>query len=51
VAVVAIIPYNYFLARIERETEVIEQYATKLELVLDIQSNRRDKYEDSKKYA
>lgn len=35
VAVVTLIPYNYFLARIERETEKFEQYATKLELVLN----------------
>jgi biopolymer transport protein ExbB len=34
VAVVALIPYNYFLARIEREEEAIEEYATRLEMVL-----------------
>ncbi|HBE76198.1 MAG TPA: MotA/TolQ/ExbB proton channel family protein [Firmicutes bacterium] len=34
VAVITLIPYNYFLARVERETEVIEQYATRLELTL-----------------
>lgn len=33
VAVVTLIPYNYFLARIERETENIEQYATQVELL------------------
>jgi len=32
VAVVALIPYNYFLARIERETDLIETAATRLEL-------------------
>ncbi|QDR79866.1 tolQ: protein TolQ [Sporomusa termitida] len=35
VAVIALIPYNYFLARIERETEIIEHYATRLELALN----------------
>ncbi len=34
VAVVALIPYNYFLARIERETDAIEATATRLELAL-----------------
>ncbi|SDD58659.1 Biopolymer transport protein ExbB [Sporomusa acidovorans DSM 3132] len=34
VAVIALIPYNYFLARIERETEKIEHYATRLEIAL-----------------
>lgn len=34
VAVVTLIPYNYFLARIEREAEVIEAYATRLEIAL-----------------
>jgi biopolymer transport protein ExbB len=34
VAVVALIPYNYFLARIERETDVIEATATRLEAAL-----------------
>jgi len=34
VAVITLIPYNYFLARIERETEIIEQYATRLEYAL-----------------
>jgi biopolymer transport protein ExbB len=34
VAVVTIIPYNYFLARIEREAEAIETYATRLEIAL-----------------
>lgn len=35
VAVIALIPYNYFLARIERETETIEHYATRLEMALN----------------
>ncbi|MBP1763368.1 MAG: tolQ: protein TolQ [Firmicutes bacterium] len=34
VAVIALVPYNYFLSRIERETEVMEHYATRLEIVL-----------------
>ena len=34
VAVIALIPYNYFLSRVERETETIEQYATRLEMAL-----------------
>ncbi|MBP2643348.1 MAG: tolQ: protein TolQ [Firmicutes bacterium] len=34
VAVIALIPYNYFLSRIEKETENIEHYATRLEMAL-----------------
>jgi biopolymer transport protein ExbB len=34
VAVVTLIPYNYFLARIEREAEEIETWATRLEIAL-----------------
>ncbi len=34
VAVITLIPYNYFLARIEREAEAIEAYATRLEIAL-----------------
>lgn len=34
IAVITLIPYNYFLARIEQETEVIEAYATRLELAI-----------------
>lgn len=34
VAVITLIPYNYFQARIERETDTIELYATRLELAL-----------------
>ncbi len=34
VAVVTLVPYNYFLARIEREAEGIEAYATRLEIAL-----------------
>jgi biopolymer transport protein ExbB len=38
VAVVTLVPYNYFLARVERETEIIETYATRLELALNASS-------------
>jgi len=34
VAVTALVPYNYFLARIERQTDRMETMATRLELVL-----------------
>jgi len=34
IAVVTLVPYNYFLARIEQETEVMETYATQLELAI-----------------
>ena len=36
IAVIALIPYNYFLARIERESEAIEHYASRLELALNL---------------
>ena len=35
VAVITLIPYNYFLRRVERETETIEQYATRFELAFN----------------
>ncbi len=35
VAVVTLIPYNYFLTRVERETDVIETTATRLELAIN----------------
>ncbi|MCX5812951.1 MAG: MotA/TolQ/ExbB proton channel family protein [Proteobacteria bacterium] len=35
VAVITLVPYNYFLARVEREADVIETYATRLELALN----------------
>lgn len=50
VAVITLIPYNYFLARIERETEIIEHYATRLEIALE-KTPRSEDYENSKKYA
>ncbi len=34
VAVIALVPYNYFLARFERHTELIEYYATRMESAL-----------------
>lgn len=34
VAVITLIPYNFFLSLVERETERIEQYATKLQSFL-----------------
>jgi biopolymer transport protein ExbB len=34
VAVITLIPYNYFLARIEREADTMETYATRLEIAL-----------------
>lgn len=34
VAIITLIPYNYFMARIDREAESIETYATRLEVVL-----------------
>ena len=34
VAVIALVPYNYFQARIEQHTELIEYYATRLESAL-----------------
>jgi biopolymer transport protein ExbB len=35
VAVITLIPYNYFLNKIERESDIIETYATRLELALN----------------
>jgi biopolymer transport protein ExbB len=34
VAVITLIPYNYFLSQVEQETELIEQYATQLQAIL-----------------
>lgn len=51
VAVVSLIPYNYFLAKVEAETEVIEYQATKLEIALGRLPGGSEKYEDSKKFA
>lgn len=50
VAVFTLLPYNYFLACIERETEIIEYYATRLEIALE-KAPRSEGYENSKKYA
>lgn len=52
IAVVTLIPYNYFLARIDREIATIERYATRLEIIIDtLPYTRSDKHEDSKKFA
>ena len=40
VAVLTVIPYNYFLARMEQETEKMEQYATKTEAALQRESHQ-----------
>jgi biopolymer transport protein ExbB len=34
IAVITLIPYNYFLSRIERETDLIEVYSTRLEMAM-----------------
>ena len=34
VAIVTLIPYNYFRARVEEMTDVLEERATRLELLL-----------------
>lgn len=34
IAVITLLPYNYFLSRIERETDVIEVYSTRLEMAM-----------------
>jgi len=41
VAVVTLIPYNYFLSRVEGETDVIETYATRLELAAGVASKEQ----------
>lgn len=40
VAIITLIPYNYFLARTEEFTENAEQYATRLELMLERSQER-----------
>jgi biopolymer transport protein ExbB len=35
VAVITLVPYNYFLSRVERETDIIETQATRLELAIN----------------
>jgi biopolymer transport protein ExbB len=39
VAIMTLIPYNYFRARVEDMTDVIEERATRLELLLDTQED------------
>jgi biopolymer transport protein ExbB len=34
IAILTLVPYNYFTSRVEKETEEIEYYASRLELVL-----------------
>jgi biopolymer transport protein ExbB len=51
VAVTSLIPYNYFLARVEKETEALEHYSTRLEVALAAQAHGSDNYENIKKYA
>ena len=41
IAVVTLIPYNYFLANVERETDVIEVWATRLEGALNTPSKEQ----------
>ena len=41
VAVVTLVPYNYFLSRVEGETDVIETYATRLELAAGVASKEQ----------
>lgn len=41
VAVITLIPYNYFMARIDREAESIETYATRLEVTLSAPTGER----------
>ena len=40
VAILALIPYNYFTARVERTTDRIEEYATRLEWALRAREER-----------
>ena len=42
VAVSTLIPYNYLHAKVERETERIEQYATNMESVLSVKSQSQN---------
>ncbi|QDR82705.1 MotA/TolQ/ExbB proton channel family protein [Sporomusa termitida] len=51
IAIVSLIPYNYFLSKVEAETEVIEYQATKLEVALEKLPGGSEQYEDSKKFA
>ncbi len=42
VAVVTLVPYNYFLARIEWATTAMEQWATKAEMAFEKAATRKD---------
>jgi len=41
IAILTLIPYNYFSSRAERELEKIDQYATRLELLLSSQEEKK----------
>lgn len=41
VAVVTLIPYNYFLSRVEAETDIIDTFATRLEMALGTSSGEQ----------
>jgi len=41
VAVITLIPYNYFMARVDREAESIETYATRLEVAMSAPAKER----------
>lgn len=42
IAVITLFPYNYFLSRIERETDLIEVYSTRLEMALTKMQKEQD---------
>lgn len=44
VAVITLIPYNYFLSQVEQETERIEQFATQLQAILEGQDNPAEQF-------
>jgi biopolymer transport protein ExbB len=44
VAVITLIPYNYFLSLVERETERIEQFATQLQAALEGKENPPERF-------
>jgi biopolymer transport protein ExbB len=53
IAIVAVIPYNYFNARIERAIHVMEKYATCLEVVfqkVQAREKRQNTYESQTNY-
>lgn len=44
VAVITLIPYNYFLSQVEQETERIEQFATQLQAILEEKENPAEQF-------